>query len=649
MGRKSILLACLFLLPFVVKAQQFECDGAIYYVATNSVFGSRLYQLNLDERSGKFVHQELPLDNPTGRHISCLGYNVRDKMLYGIDFNTYELLRIGSDGSLDNLGKTGLDENYTYHSGSMTANGRRLLLVARDKETGFDELLFSIQVNIPGYPTGSFPLNAETPVAMSDFTIDPIFGTLLSYDEILQRVVVFSTAGQTFTNLRFEQVDRVFGGLFFDKYGNMYGLGAPSIGAEQSTIFKIDKNTGAIERLQQVVSGRDTDACGCPYTMDFRKIIDPIQTDGCSEVTIKYQVTNQTGLGILNIDLVDTLPEPFVIKEVRLPHEDVFVSTKEGPGTNRLYVDNWNILLFENEIEVVADVITPLSGELSSQAHLLNLFEAFGFEMPSDDPMTATGPDPTTIEVFDSESFELEDFLSYSCDLDTVFLQLPLEGDYLWSDGTTAPILSVTQDGRYALTLSTECFTVFDEIEVQKRTDPFYINLIEEQQVKLGAMVALDFTDNLEEIVAVKWTNTNERNSIGCQDCATTSVEAIENDLIQVEVRDQRGCTFRAEMNLIVNKTKKIFIPSAFSPNGDGINDALLVLGDNGSIEHLQVFDRWGSLMYQKPSGKVNDEEGWDGKTNGESAAAGVYYYSITIRFPDDELETYQGEIMLLR
>ena len=53
--------------------------------------------------------------------------------------------------------------------------------------------------------------------------------------------------------------------------------------------------------------------------------------------------------------------------------------------------------------------------------------------------------------------------------------------------------------------------------------------------------------------------------------------------------------------------------------------------------------------MFNQPFGKVNDEVGWQGKTNGESVAAGVYYYSITIRFPDDEIKTYQGEVMLLR
>ncbi|MEO0340826.1 MAG: gliding motility-associated C-terminal domain-containing protein, partial [Bacteroidota bacterium] len=545
--------------------------------------------------------------------------------------------------------KTGLDENFTYHSGSMTANGRRLLLVARDKTTGTDELLFSIQVNREGFPTGSFPLNSEAPVAMSDFAIDPIFGTLVSFDEILQRVVIFSTAGQAFTNLRFEQVDRVFGGLFFDQFGQLYGLGASSLGAEQSTIFKINKNTGEIERLQQVKSGRDTDACACPYTMIFQKTIDPIQTDGCSEVTIKYEVINRTGLGLLNIDLVDTLPEAFTIKEVRLPNSDPFINLQEGPGTNKLYVNNWNILLFENEVEVVADVITPLSGELASQAKLIDLFAAYGFEWPSDDPSTALGPDATAIEVLDSESYKLEDYLSYSCNLDTVFLQMPLEGEYLWSDGSTKPVLSAIQNGTYALTLTTDCFTVFDEIDLQKRTDPFFINLPAEQQVKLGTILPLNFSNNLEEITSVKWSNNNETNQIACLDCISTSMEAIENDIIQIEVTDQRGCIFYAEMNLNVNKTKKIYLPSAFSPNGDGVNDAFVISGDNGSIESFQILDRWGSLLFDQNTGRVNDESGWNGKTNGESAAPGIYYYAITIRFPDDEIKTYQGEVMLMR
>jgi gliding motility-associated-like protein len=94
------------------------------------------------------------------------------------------------------------------------------------------------------------------------------------------------------------------------------------------------------------------------------------------------------------------------------------------------------------------------------------------------------------------------------------------------------------------------------------------------------------------------------------------------------------------------------YAPNAFSPNGDGINDRFTVFGgsDLEQIRSLQVFDRWGGLVYQQESLQPNDQDmAWDGKTKGLLAGEGVYVYSAEIVMNDGKFRTLSGKVSLLR
>jgi gliding motility-associated-like protein len=93
------------------------------------------------------------------------------------------------------------------------------------------------------------------------------------------------------------------------------------------------------------------------------------------------------------------------------------------------------------------------------------------------------------------------------------------------------------------------------------------------------------------------------------------------------------------------------YIPNAFTPNDDGINDRFEIFSSNPlMIESLEIFDRWGSRVFQARNILSDQELGkWDGRINGEKAAKGTYVYKITIRYSDDESNLEKGEINLLR
>lgn len=106
------------------------------------------------------------------------------------------------------------------------------------------------------------------------------------------------------------------------------------------------------------------------------------------------------------------------------------------------------------------------------------------------------------------------------------------------------------------------------------------------------------------------------------------------------------GCRDTATLTLQVKP--HIMIPSAFSPNGDGLNDLFSVTswGAPLFIRFLEVYNRWGQLVY-RGSGKGNN--GWDGTFQGQSAEAGTYFYTVTIETPQGTTYTQKGDVTLIR
>ena len=95
----------------------------------------------------------------------------------------------------------------------------------------------------------------------------------------------------------------------------------------------------------------------------------------------------------------------------------------------------------------------------------------------------------------------------------------------------------------------------------------------------------------------------------------------------------------------------KVYVPNAFSPNDDGINDEFLPLPGSDCIisdYQMNIYDRNGSLVFQSKS----SAEGWNGKHRGEPAPIAVYYYVFQYTLnagPGEEKELVTGDLSLLR
>ncbi|MEZ4924559.1 MAG: gliding motility-associated C-terminal domain-containing protein [Crocinitomicaceae bacterium] len=88
-----------------------------------------------------------------------------------------------------------------------------------------------------------------------------------------------------------------------------------------------------------------------------------------------------------------------------------------------------------------------------------------------------------------------------------------------------------------------------------------------------------------------------------------------------------------------------IYVPNAFSPNGDGENDKVFVRGQNLEKIEFKIFDRWGEKVFES-----NDQAvGWDGTFKGELLDPDVYVYHLTAVCVDGQETLIKGNITLLR
>jgi gliding motility-associated-like protein len=89
----------------------------------------------------------------------------------------------------------------------------------------------------------------------------------------------------------------------------------------------------------------------------------------------------------------------------------------------------------------------------------------------------------------------------------------------------------------------------------------------------------------------------------------------------------------------------QIYIPNAFSPNADGLNDFLLVYGYTIKEMRFLIFNQWGEKIFESN----NQATGWDGKYKGKPQPSGVYMYVCELILNDGKKEVRKGSINLVR
>ena len=197
-------------------------------------------------------------------------------------------------------------------------------------------------------------------------------------------------------------------------------------------------------------------------------------------------------------------------------------------------------------------------------------------------------------------------------------------GQLIWQDGSTDELFLVNQSGTYWLELTTNDCQIRDSIKV----------IIEPLLFELGRDTiiceeeTLDLTITIPNIF-VEWQDGSNSSNL--------TVSQAGNYWATVE---KNNCTTRDSISISYEpclETESSFcqayLPNSFSPNGDGVNDDLLLLTDCELVYfEMEVYNRWGTRLFATK----DKTQSWDGTYKGQLVETGVYLWVTNYQFKDE-------------
>ncbi len=177
------------------------------------------------------------------------------------------------------------------------------------------------------------------------------------------------------------------------------------------------------------------------------------------------------------------------------------------------------------------------------------------------------------------------------------------------------------------------------------------VDLGDDQTINVGDTVMIKAIVNVpfDSLASITWTGLTNTN---CPTCLTQTVIPIITTTYSVTVSTVDGCMDEDALTLFLEKNTEVFVPNIFSPNGDGINDRLIISAgsDVEEISSLVIFDRWGNNVFAAEHFQANDPNyGWDGTLKGRALNSAVFAYKLVAILKDGSQQVRVGDITLVR
>ncbi len=138
---------------------------------------------------------------------------------------------------------------------------------------------------------------------------------------------------------------------------------------------------------------------------------------------------------------------------------------------------------------------------------------------------------------------------------------------------------------------------------------------------------------------------------IQCPTCPQNTVVMYEQTTFSVKVVKD-GCSAEDKLTIVVRKNHRVFVPNAFSPNGDGYNDEFRIYAgpEAVKIRSFLVFNRWGETVWEYYNFTPGDPaSGWNGEHRGQLMDPGVFTWFAEVEFADGLVELFEGSVVLMR
>jgi gliding motility-associated-like protein len=207
---------------------------------------------------------------------------------------------------------------------------------------------------------------------------------------------------------------------------------------------------------------------------------------------------------------------------------------------------------------------------------------------------------------------------------------------YRWNGDVSDPVLTVSLPGKYYLRVTTfNGCTENDSVNIVLNPLPQF-RLPPDTNICLSAVLELD----PGPYSSYRWQDGDDKRT----------KKTFDAGLYAVEVTDENGCKNSDTMQVEKDPSKlpsDMYVPSAFTPNGDGWNDVFPGHGfrsDDGFYE-MKVFNRWGEKLWEANKPALN----WDGRINNQIVPEGVYIYMVNWIGCDNRRRSLSGNVSVLK
>ncbi|MEI7471140.1 MAG: PKD domain-containing protein [Chitinophagaceae bacterium] len=228
--------------------------------------------------------------------------------------------------------------------------------------------------------------------------------------------------------------------------------------------------------------------------------------------------------------------------------------------------------------------------------------------------------------------------------------------NYAWSPSTglnrsdiANPIASPNSTTTYQVIGSDgyNCFTDTAYIKITVGPLPI-VTLGPDLNLATGEIVQLQPSIQNGPIIKWLW---EPATYLSCNNCSSPQLTVHDDKSYFVTVTNTFNCVAKDAINIFTFcKSAQVFVPNAFTPDGDRVNDILMVRGKGIFVNYFRIFNRWGELVFEKNNFPPNEMQfGWDGKIRGVLAPPDVFVYTVEVICDNNMKYTLKGNTTLLK
>lgn len=212
------------------------------------------------------------------------------------------------------------------------------------------------------------------------------------------------------------------------------------------------------------------------------------------------------------------------------------------------------------------------------------------------------------------------------------------------------PLANPAQTTRYRVigTDNSNCFSDTAYVTVAVGNYPS-VNLGPDKVLSAGSLLPITPVITNGPITKWEWLPAHD---LSCSNCGTPTASIKKDITYAVIATNAYGCKATDSINIkVFCESTQVYIPNVFTPDGDGVNDILMVRGTGiNTVKSFRIFNRWGEIVFEKANFYPNEKSsGWDGTVRGSKAPTDIYVYTCEVVCENGNSFVYKGNVAIIK